>query len=49
MSRVIEKEWGEDLTTNWNRHDWIAMPQRVADKIARVIGADVGEVVAAAL
>ena len=47
VSRVIEKEWGEDLITSWNRHDWIAMPQRVGDKIARLIGADAGEVVVA--
>jgi kynureninase len=47
VSRVIEREWGEDLITSWNRHDWIAMPQRVGDKIARLIGADAGEVVVA--
>ncbi|HEY3244243.1 MAG TPA: kynureninase [Phycisphaerae bacterium] len=47
VSRVIEKEWGEDLITSWNRHDWIAMPQRVGDKIARLIGANAGEVVVA--
>ena len=47
VSRVIEKEWGQDLITSWNRHDWIAMPQRVGDKIARLIGAEAGEVVVA--
>jgi kynureninase len=45
VSRVIEKEWGEHLITSWNRHDWIGMPQRVGDKIARLIGAGAGEVV----
>src|SRR5215510_3219359 len=45
VSRVIEEEWGEDLITSWNRHDWIGMPQRVGDKIARLIGAGAGEVV----
>ena len=47
VSGVIEKEWGEHLITSWNRHDWIGMPQRVGDKIARLIGADAGEVVVA--
>lgn len=47
LSRVIEQEWGEDLITSWNRHGWMAMPQRVGDKIARLIGADAGEVVVA--
>ena len=45
VSRVIEKEWGEDLITSWTRHDWIEMPQRVGDKIARLVGAGAGEVV----
>lgn len=45
VSRVIEKEWGEGLITSWNRHDWIGMPQRVGDKIARLVGTDAGEVV----
>ncbi|HSS71706.1 MAG TPA: kynureninase [Casimicrobiaceae bacterium] len=47
VSSVIEKEWGEDLVTSWNRHDWIGMPERVGDKIARLIGAAAGEVVVA--
>lgn len=45
LARVIEKEWGEDLVTSWNRHDWIGMSQRVGDKIAQLIGVDAGEVV----
>jgi kynureninase len=47
LSRVIEQEWGGDLIKAWNRHGWMAMPQRVGDKIARLIGADAGEVVVA--
>jgi kynureninase len=47
VSRVIEREWGEDLITSWNRHGWIAMSQRVGDKIARLIGAEAGEIVVA--
>ena len=47
LSRVIEQEWGGDLIKSWNRHGWMAMPQRVGGKIARLIGADEGEVVVA--
>jgi len=47
VSRVIEKEWGEGLITSWNHHDWIGMPERVGDKIARLIGAAAGEVAVA--
>ena len=47
LTRVVEQEWGGDLITSWNRHGWIDTPQRIGDKIARLIGADPGEVVVA--
>ena len=47
LAAVIEQEWGEDLVTSWNKHGWIELPQRVGDKIARLIGAGDGEVVVA--
>ncbi|MFC0304748.1 kynureninase [Rhizorhabdus histidinilytica] len=47
VAEVISRQWGHDLIQSWNRHDWISMPARVGDRIARLIGADAGEVVAA--
>lgn len=47
IAELIEREWGEDLVTSWNKHGWIDMPRRVGDKIARLIGAGPGEVVVA--
>lgn len=47
MQQVIKKEWGESLIRGWNEYDWIDLPQRVGDKIARLIGAAPGTVVAA--
>ena len=47
VARVVEQEWGGDLITSWNRHGWINTPHRIGDKIARLIGADPGEVVVA--
>ncbi|MEO7760603.1 MAG: kynureninase [Casimicrobiaceae bacterium] len=47
LARVIEQEWGGDLITSWNRHGWMDTPHRIGDKIARLIGADAGEVVVA--
>jgi len=35
---VVEEEWGRDLIRSWNAHSWVALPQRVGDKIARMIG-----------
>jgi len=47
MARVVAEEWGRDLVTSWNKHDWIDLPGRVGDRIARLIGAAPGTVVAA--
>lgn len=47
VARVVEYEWGGGLVTSWNRHGWMQTPQRVGDKIARLIGAQPGEVVVA--
>ena len=47
VARVVEQEWGGDLITSWTRHGWIQTPQRIGDKIARLIGAGPGEVVVA--
>ncbi|MFO1338689.1 MAG: kynureninase [Burkholderiaceae bacterium] len=44
---VVQQEWGEGLIRSWNSAGWITLPQRVGDKIARLIGARPGEVVAA--
>jgi kynureninase len=47
IATVVEREWGEGLIRSWNAADWISMPQRTGDKIARLVGAAPGEVVAA--
>jgi kynureninase len=46
VADVVTREWGTDLIQSWNKNGWFAMPQQVGDKIARLIGADAGEVVA---
>jgi kynureninase len=47
LVEVSAREWGESLIRGWTSHDWIGAPQRVGDKIARLIGALPGEVVVA--
>ena len=47
MIDVVREEWGQTLIRSWNEHDWISMPQRVGDGIAKVVGAAEGEVIAA--
>ena len=47
VADVVAREWGTDLIQSWNKNHWFELPQRVGDKIARLIGAGPGEVVAA--
>ncbi|MXP10308.1 kynureninase [Pseudoblastomonas halimionae] len=46
MTEVIDSEWGEGLISSWNAADWINAPRRIGDKIATIIGANHGEVIA---
>lgn len=46
LQQVVEA-WRQDLIGSWNRHDWIGWPRRVGDRIARLIGAEPGEVIVA--
>ena len=46
VANVVTQEWGEDLITSWNKNGWFDMPRLVGDKIAQLIGANSGEVVA---
>ncbi len=44
ITNMVERQWGERLIRSWNE-GWIDAPQRIGDKIARLIGADAGEVI----
>lgn len=46
LQEVVVREWGQGLIGSWNKAGWIDQPRRVGDKIARLVGADAGEVVA---
>ena len=45
LAEVVHEEWGRGLITSWNAAGWVAAPQRIGDKIARLVGADEGEVI----
>ena len=45
VRRVLDEQWGRGLIRSWTDADWIGMPQRAGDKIARLIGAGPGEVI----
>ena len=44
IADVVERQWGEQLITSWNRHGWIDAPATLAAKLAPLIGAAADEV-----
>jgi kynureninase len=42
---VVGQEWGQGLIRSWNTAGWFALPGRLGDRLAPLIGADAGEVV----
>ena len=46
VAHAVAHEWGHDLIKSWNTAGWFSLPMRIGDKIARLIGAQPGEVVA---
>lgn len=47
IADVVSREWGQGLIRSWNQCNWIEAPQRIGDKIAKLVGAEAGEVIAA--
>jgi kynureninase len=43
---AVREEWGEGLIRSWNSAGWYELPRRVGDRIATLVGARPGEVVA---
>ena len=39
VARTVAREWGEDLITSWIKHGWIDWPQRLAARLAPIVGA----------
>ena len=47
LREVVERQWGQGLIGSWNSAGWMAMPQRIGDRIAPLVGAAPGELVVA--
>jgi kynureninase len=47
VQQVVQQEWGQGLIRSWNSAGWVDIGQRVGDRIAPLLGAGPGEVVAA--
>jgi len=39
LRQVTDRQWGDDLISSWNKHDWIDAPIRIAAKLAPIVGA----------
>ena len=46
VARVVTEHWGTELVSAWNSRDWWRAPRRVGDRIAGLVGAAPGQVVA---
>lgn len=47
VAEVVAQQWGHELIRSWNTAGWFELPRKVGDRIAPLIGAGPGEVVAA--
>lgn len=47
LQQVLQQEWGHDLIKSWNTAGWIHLPQRIGNKIARIVGAGENQLVVA--
>ncbi len=46
VATTVAAEWGNALITSWNVHDWFDLPGRIGDRLARLVGAPAGTVIA---
>jgi kynureninase len=46
LRHVVDQEWGEGLISSWNAASWVDLPARVGARIARLVGAEEGALVA---
>ncbi len=46
VAAAVTQEWGNGLIRSWNTAGWFQLPQMLGDKIAQLVGAKPGEVVA---
>lgn len=42
---VVQQQWGNDLISSWNKHAWIDLPIITGEKIAKLVGAQPGQLV----
>jgi kynureninase len=46
VAEAVAQEWGEGLIRSWNTAGWYELPRKLGDRVAALVGAKPGEVVA---
>lgn len=46
IADAVSNQWGEGLITSWLGAQWSTAPRRIGDKIASIVGARPGEIIA---
>ncbi len=47
LRRTVEDDWGERRRRSWGQAGWLEAATEIGDEIARIVGADTGEIVVA--
>lgn len=45
IARTLDEEWGQQLVGAWNAADWMGLPEKLGDRIGRLLNAPRGQVV----
>ena len=45
VTAAVEQQWGETLIKSWNEHGWFHLPQKIGNRLARLIGAEKDSVI----
>ena len=45
LADAVQRQWGTELISSWNRNGWWTLPARVGDRIGRLVGAAPGQVI----
>jgi kynureninase len=47
LAGAVTEEWGQSLIRGWNAHGWFDLPRQLGDRIAKLVGARSGTIIAA--
>jgi kynureninase len=39
VTAAVEQQWGETLIKSWNEHGWFHLPQKIGNRLAKLLGA----------